>query len=165
LWIARPARIDAAFDTFRWPLLGIVFLPFATLLYVLLSIPGRGWSGGTGAGSGSPPCWISATGAPPPASATNSPAGAPQPHKNSDQDADLHQVAEQTRLVRCLSRASNPWANSPPMETVLYGPVQDQAALYGLLDRIQSLGLELVEIRQLPASAEVPAEPEHPPDR
>jgi hypothetical protein len=53
-----------------------------------------------------------------------------------------------------------------PVETVLYGPVQDQAALYGLLDRIQSLGLELVEIRQLPASAdEVPAEPEHqPPD-
>jgi hypothetical protein len=26
-----------------------------------------------------------------------------------------------------------------PVETVLYGPVQDQAALYGLLDRIQSL--------------------------
>ena len=53
-----------------------------------------------------------------------------------------------------------------PVETVLYGPVQDQAALYGLLDRIQSLGLELVEIRQLPAAADVaPAEPEHqPPD-
>ena len=27
LWIARPARIDAAFDTFLWPLLGIIFLP------------------------------------------------------------------------------------------------------------------------------------------
>jgi hypothetical protein len=53
-----------------------------------------------------------------------------------------------------------------PVATVLYGTVQDQAALYRLLDRIQSLGLELVEIRQLPASAdEVPAEPErHPPD-
>ena len=53
-----------------------------------------------------------------------------------------------------------------PVATVLYGPVQDQAALYGLLDRIQSLGLELVGIRQLPASAdEVAAEPEHqPPD-
>jgi len=49
-----------------------------------------------------------------------------------------------------------------PVERVLYGPVQDQAALYRLLDRIQSLGLELVEIRQLPASAdEIPAEPEH----
>jgi hypothetical protein len=53
-----------------------------------------------------------------------------------------------------------------PVETVLHGPVQDQAALYRLLDRIQSLDLELVEIRQLPASAdEAPAEPEHqPPD-
>jgi hypothetical protein len=50
------------------------------------------------------------------------------------------------------------------VETVLYGPVQDQAALYGLLDRIQSLGLELVEVRQLPAAADqVPAEPQ-PPD-
>jgi hypothetical protein len=53
-----------------------------------------------------------------------------------------------------------------PVATVLYGPIQDQAALYRLVDRIQSLGLQLVEIRQLPASAdEVAAEPEHqPPD-
>jgi hypothetical protein len=53
-----------------------------------------------------------------------------------------------------------------PVATVLYGPVQDQAALYRLVDRIQSLGLQLVEIRQLPAAAdEVAAEPEHqPPD-
>jgi len=36
LWIARPVRIDAAFDTFLLPLLGIIFLPFATLIYVLL---------------------------------------------------------------------------------------------------------------------------------
>ena len=51
-----------------------------------------------------------------------------------------------------------------PVATVLYGPVQDQTALYRLLDRIQSLGLELVEIRRLPASAdEVAAEPEHQP--
>lgn len=34
-------------------------------------------------------------------------------------------------------------------ETVLRGPVLDQAALYGLLDRIQALGLELVEVRRL----------------
>jgi hypothetical protein len=53
-----------------------------------------------------------------------------------------------------------------PVATVLYGPIQDRAALYGLLDRIRSPGLELVELRQLPASAdEVPAQPKHqPPD-
>jgi hypothetical protein len=48
-------------------------------------------------------------------------------------------------------------ASVEPVETVLHGPVQDQAALYGLLDRIQALGLELVEVRRLP---EPPADPE-----
>ena len=37
-----------------------------------------------------------------------------------------------------------------PVETVLHGPVRDPAALQGLMDRIQSLGLELVQIRRLP---------------
>jgi hypothetical protein len=37
-----------------------------------------------------------------------------------------------------------------PIETVLRGANLDQAALYGILDRIQALGLELVEIRRLP---------------
>jgi hypothetical protein len=36
-----------------------------------------------------------------------------------------------------------------PVETVLHGPVRDQAELHGLLDRIQSLGLELIEVRRL----------------
>jgi hypothetical protein len=45
LGILRPGRVDAAFDTFILPLLGIVFLPFATLMYVLLHTPGVGLSG------------------------------------------------------------------------------------------------------------------------
>jgi len=45
IWILRPGRVDAAFDTFILPLIGIVFLPFATLMYVLLYTPGVGLSG------------------------------------------------------------------------------------------------------------------------
>lgn len=44
-WIARPERVDAAFSTFIWPLLGIIFLPFTTLIYLLLYTPGRGLVG------------------------------------------------------------------------------------------------------------------------
>jgi hypothetical protein len=54
-------------------------------------------------------------------------------------------------------------ATVEPVETVLHGPVPDQSPLHGLLDRIQSLGLELVEIRRLPtAPEELPDEPEPP---
>jgi len=40
-------------------------------------------------------------------------------------------------------------ASVRPAETILRGELKDQAALHGLLDRIQSLGLELIEIRQV----------------
>lgn len=36
-----------------------------------------------------------------------------------------------------------------PAETVLTGVLADQAALYGVLTRLQALGLELVEVRRL----------------
>ena len=35
-----------------------------------------------------------------------------------------------------------------PPRTVLRGEIADRAALYGVLERIESLGLELVEIRR-----------------
>jgi hypothetical protein len=44
-WIARPGRVDAAFDTALIPVLGIVFLPLATLVYTLLHTPGVGVTG------------------------------------------------------------------------------------------------------------------------
>jgi hypothetical protein len=45
-WIMRPAQVDAAFDTWIFPLLGIIFLPLATLLYAVLWTVGglSGWA-------------------------------------------------------------------------------------------------------------------------
>jgi hypothetical protein len=47
-WIARPAMMNAAFSTFIIPCLGFMFLPFTTLMYVLLvqgagAIQGLDW--------------------------------------------------------------------------------------------------------------------------
>ncbi|PSM40912.1 hypothetical protein C6Y14_23175 [Streptomyces dioscori] len=50
---------------------------------------------------------------------------------------------------------------SPP-ETVLHGARLDQAALYGILDRIQALGLELVEVRRLPEGRGPDTDPAYP---
>jgi hypothetical protein len=36
-------------------------------------------------------------------------------------------------------------------ETVLAGLLEDQSALYGVLAQIEALGLELLELRQIPA--------------
>jgi hypothetical protein len=40
-------------------------------------------------------------------------------------------------------------AEVEPVETILRGDVADQAALHGVLEQIQSLGLELVEVRRV----------------
>ncbi len=39
-------------------------------------------------------------------------------------------------------------AQADGTETVLTGPLADQAALYGLLAQIEALGLELLEVRR-----------------
>jgi hypothetical protein len=39
-------------------------------------------------------------------------------------------------------------AQTQGTETVLTGPLADQAALYGLLAQIEALGLELLEVRR-----------------
>ncbi len=37
-WILRPGRFDAAFDgSWIWPLLGIIFLPVTTIIWVLVA--------------------------------------------------------------------------------------------------------------------------------
>lgn len=42
------------------------------------------------------------------------------------------------------------------VQTVVHGEVEDQAALYGLLRRIEALGLDLVGVRRLTGTREVP---------
>ena len=41
-------------------------------------------------------------------------------------------------------------ATSSADRTVLSGDIADQAALYGVLERIESLGLELLAVRRFP---------------
>jgi hypothetical protein len=49
-----------------------------------------------------------------------------------------------------LARFDTLTSDSADVETVLHGPVRDQAELHGIIERLQALGLELVEIRRLP---------------
>ena len=39
------AVVEAVFGTFIWPLLGLIFLPFTTLMYTILWTPGVGVTG------------------------------------------------------------------------------------------------------------------------
>jgi hypothetical protein len=40
-------------------------------------------------------------------------------------------------------------ASIEPVETVVHGPLQDQAALNGLLARLETFGVEVLEVRRL----------------
>lgn len=44
-WIFDSSRWDLAFSSWIWPLLGIIFLPWTTLAYVLMWSPGTGVHG------------------------------------------------------------------------------------------------------------------------
>jgi hypothetical protein len=44
-WIARPNYFDSVFDSWIFPLLGIIFLPFTTLMVLLLGAPPLGVTG------------------------------------------------------------------------------------------------------------------------
>jgi hypothetical protein len=40
-------------------------------------------------------------------------------------------------------------ASVEPVETILHGPLGDQAALHGLLARLQTFGVQVVDVRRL----------------
>ena len=35
-WLIRPVYVNAVFNTWIWPLLGIIFLPWTTLMYLIV---------------------------------------------------------------------------------------------------------------------------------
>jgi hypothetical protein len=39
-------------------------------------------------------------------------------------------------------------ASVEPVETVVHGPLQDQAALNGLLARLEAFGIQVIEVRR-----------------
>jgi hypothetical protein len=43
-----------------------------------------------------------------------------------------------------------------PVETVLHGPLQDQAALHGLLARLETFGVQILEVRRLQDGTQEP---------
>ncbi len=51
-----------------------------------------------------------------------------------------------------------------PVETVLHGPLQDQAALHSLLARLETFGVQVVEVRRLHTRGRPSTGPETPPD-
>jgi hypothetical protein len=61
-----------------------------------------------------------------------------------------YEIRIKGRLSDSLSGAFEDFtAAVRPAETVMRGEVRDQAELHGVLERIQSLGLELIEVRRV----------------
>ena len=66
---------------------------------------------------------------------------------------DQYEIRVRGRVTPALlARFEGLEASVEPVETVLHGPVEDQAALHGVIHLVNSLGLELIEVRRLPGA-------------
>jgi hypothetical protein len=63
-----------------------------------------------------------------------------------------YEITVRGRLSAALAHAFEGLSATPGAGgTVIRGEIPDQAALFGVLERIDALGLELLEVRSLPA--------------
>jgi hypothetical protein len=63
---------------------------------------------------------------------------------------DQYEIRVRGRVTPALlARFEGMESDVEPVETVLHGPLADQAALHGMIGLISALGLELVEVRRL----------------
>ena len=75
---------------------------------------------------------------------------------------DQYEIRVRGRVTPALlARFEGLTSNVEPVETVLHGPLPDQAALHGVIDLVGRLGLELVEVRRTPGPAGDPPPDEH----
>jgi hypothetical protein len=65
-----------------------------------------------------------------------------------------YEIRVRGRVGDHLADALGLAAEVEPVETVLRGPVRGQDGLHDLLAQLQEMGLELVEVRQLPPDRE-----------
>jgi hypothetical protein len=64
-----------------------------------------------------------------------------------------YRITVRGRVTQNLGSAFERLALEPGREqTVLVGEIRDQAHLYGVLDRVRNLGLELVRVEEDPAT-------------
>ena len=63
-----------------------------------------------------------------------------------------YEIRVRGRLDKTLATSLPPHFKTEfsPAETVLHGDGVDQSALHGVLDRLEQLGIELLEVRRLP---------------
>jgi hypothetical protein len=65
-------------------------------------------------------------------------------------EAAEYEIRVEGRLSDSLSGALEDFtAAVAPAETVMRGELRDESELHGVLERIQSLGLELIEVRRI----------------
>jgi hypothetical protein len=71
-----------------------------------------------------------------------------------DVEPTRYRIAVRGRLTEHLGSAFEGFSLEPGSEqTVLVGEIRDQAHLYGVLDQVRNLGLELVSLREGPGTA------------
>jgi hypothetical protein len=77
----------------------------------------------------------------------------PFAHGHGQPDVDFYRISLVGRIPEDLFEVFSPMlVKTIAGHTVLLGPVEDQAALQGLLSRVQSLGLELEEVKRVRSS-------------
>ena len=60
-----------------------------------------------------------------------------------------YEITVRGRLSAALMGAFDGLTATPSgADTVIHGPIVDRAALFGVLDRVESLGLELLEVHR-----------------